>query len=289
MSEQLLSLILRSLPIVHGKHRLLDKMAPRAWKHDERMVRVHLGKNVFFFVEVDDLVGWHFAVLRSFDPEVASVLISSSSAQNGDVFWDIGANKGACFAAIAKHVPDAKIVAIEPQAALADLNIVNLESACKGRFEYYQVAIGTECSTMTLTIPSGNKGKASLQRSGSRDGDLTESIAVVTASSIAERSKFGWPTLVKIDVEGHEHAVLESLTPAFQNRSIRALVFENHFGEIASFDMARSIANLHGYHLYGISKSLFSTRLNETSIQMHSATDYLLLRDDLRGVADRFQ
>ena len=49
-------------------------------------------------------------------------------------------------------------------------------------------------------------------------------------------SGYGWPTLIKIDVEGHEALVVDSCLSALRSQHCRVVVFENHVGEVDAFD-----------------------------------------------------
>ncbi len=279
-SEMLLSLLLRGIPIKHGKHRLLDYIAPEHWDRRDRPVTFSIhGHKVI--VDLNDLVGWHLAILRSFDPEVIEILKKACNPTLEEVFWDIGANKGACFCGLASRLPLLKVVAIEPQAQLSAHNISNLESICPGRYKYVQAGVGEEAAELTLTIPKSNLGKASLHIQRKSPDDYQEVIKIKTAPQIVESTRFGWPTLVKIDVEGHEPQVFRSLAPCFAYKTCKALVFENHKSEVEAFDTARAVTEPHGYNIYGIKKSPWFTTLVLTKGHLSQITDYAVIRKDL--------
>lgn len=279
ISETLLSLIFRALPVKHGRHRLLDRVVPKAWNKSGKSVTVSIhGCEVI--VNPNDLVGWHFAILRSFDPEVVEILEKACNPDYKEVFWDIGANKGACFCNLATKLPLLHVVAIEPQASLSVHNINNLESICPGRYEYVQTGIGEEEAELTLIIPKANFGRASLHIQQCSPDDNCEVIKLQTAQQIVESSKFGWPTVAKIDVEGHEPQVFRSLAPCLKSRICKAIVFENHKTEATAFDTIKSITEPHGYEIYGIRKSPWSTTLVPAKEQLSQVTDYAVIRAD---------
>ncbi len=230
-------------------------------------------------MRLDELVGWHFAMLRSFDPEVTATLFKAASRDEQTVFWDIGANKCACSFEISHLLPAAKIVAIEPQRSLREINMSNLQRTSPGQFEYVQAGIGERNEQKQLVIPRENGGGASLHCDAINSDDRTETIDIVTAGRVAARSKYGWPTLVKIDVEGHELAVIRSLSEAIEKRICRAIVFENHANEEKSFSGIREIAEQNGYSIYAIRKSLLRTTLSKTGQTIEGATDYLMVRN----------
>lgn len=279
LREYLLSLLLRALPIKHGKHRILDRIAPNIWDKSGKQIMLSINKcNVI--VDPYDLVGWHFAMLRSFDPEVVEILDRACDTNSKEVFWDIGANKGACFCCMASKLPLLQIVAIEPQVSLSATNIINLESLCPNRYEYVKAGISDKEAELTLVIPGSNLGRASLHIQRSGHNDKSEVIKIQTASQIANNSRFGWPTVVKVDVEGHEPQVFQSLAPCIASRTCKIIVFENHTSEAKAFDMIKSITEPNGYDIFGIQKSPWSTTLIPTKQQLLKVTDYAVIRRD---------
>jgi FkbM family methyltransferase len=285
-AERLLSRGLRMLPIRHGKHRLLDRILPQPLGAPGCTVLTEY-HGARLRIDIDDLVGWHFAMLRSFDPEVSEVIVSAAGSGE-EVFWDVGANKGACSYAIAAALPRAKIVAIEPQARLAVNLVHNLQQVCPDRFEHYGVGISTTEETANLIIPGGNRGQATLHPGKVHADGASESVQLVTASTVAQRSKFGWPTLVKIDVEGHEPDVIESLTPALERKACKAIVFESHFGEREAFSAISARVTACGYDVFGILKTPFATRLVRATSQIPRVADYVIAERRLPEQSGRF-
>lgn len=288
LGEYFLSLMLRTLPIKHGKHRLLDRIAPKIRNKSGKLLLISVhGSEVI--VDPGDLVGWHFAMLKSFDPEVVEILKKACNPTIKEVFWDIGANKGACFCSLATNLPLLQVVAIEPQSQLSEVNILNLESVCSGRYEYVRTGIGEEEGELTLVIPESNLGRASLHIQQSGPNDVSEKITIQTASQICRNSKYGWPTIAKIDVEGHEPQVFMSLIPCFDSQVCKVIIFENHASETEAFDTIESLTKTHGYRIYGIRKTPWSTTLVPAKKQLLDVTDYAVIRGDLlkenRGLA----
>jgi FkbM family methyltransferase len=279
--ESGLSLAFRLLPLKHGAHRLLDRLWPTVWAQGPSVVDVpYRGHTVQ--IDVSDLVGWHFLIMRSFDPEITEVLQRFACRDGADVFWDIGANKGALSYDMAVRLPRCKIVAIEPQRCMTGLLADNLETLARGRYEVFAVAIGATPASCELVISPDNRGRASLTGVKAA-GCLVEQVEVATADVVRRQSRFGWPTVVKLDVEGFEPEVIRSLRPAFASRRIRCCVFECHASQACSFQQIRAATQKLGYRVYAITKTPFSTRLMAATQLVRTATDYALIRDDLYG------
>lgn len=280
VSESALSALLRALPLKHGQHRLLDKIKPEHWPNTTTVVKTPY-KGHELLMDVDDLVGWHFLMLKSFDPEVPEVLCAVGEASDRQVMWDIGANKGACAFAVATALPRSQVVLIEPQVPLTDLLYHNMRELAPGRFEIHAVGVGVKEEALELLIPDENKGRASLVLDIGTETCRKVIVHIQTAQQIVSRSAFGWPTLVKIDVEGFEPQVFESLAPALTVRACEAIVFENHPWQIDAFGQILGAVQPCGYRVFAIRKSPFTTQLQACESVVPAATDYAVIRDDL--------
>lgn len=281
-AESVLSALLRALPVKHGRHRLLDKIKPEHWSDTTTLVKTPY-KGHELLMDADDLVGWHFLMLKSFDPEVSEVLCAVGVASERQVMWDVGANKGACAYAVATALPRCQVVLIEPQATLTDLLEHNMRELAPGRFELHAVGVGVKEETLELIIPGDNKGRASLVLDVGSEDSRKVMVQIQTAQQIASASAFGWPTLVKIDVEGFEPQVFESLKPALTARDCEAIVFENHAHQNDAFRQIFGIVQPRGYRVFAILKSPFATRLQACEAIVPAANDYVIIRDDLLG------
>jgi FkbM family methyltransferase len=284
MAESVLSALLRALPLKHGRHRLLDKIKPEHWPHANTVVKTPY-KGHELLMDADDLVGWHFLLLKSFDPAVSEVLCAVGSASERQVMWDIGANKGACAYAVATELPRSQVVMIEPQAALSELLEHNMRQLAPGRFELHAVGVGIREELLELVIPCDNKGRASLVLDVGTEDCRRVMVPIRTARQIADGSAFGWPTLAKIDVEGFEPQVFQSLAPALAERACEAIVFENHAEQGDAFAQILALVQPCGYRVFAIHKSAFSTQLRPCGAIVPAATDYAVIRDDLLGRA----
>lgn len=270
IGEVALSWALRHLPIKHGAHRILDRVFPSPRVDADQLVAFDFhGKALT--LDVSDLVGWHFFMLRSFDPEVVETLVKFAGT-DGEVFWDIGANNGACSYQIAHALPGCSIVAVEPQHELSALTRMNLVELNANAI-VLPVGLGEEELEMDLHIPFGNKGAASLLSQG---GDIIK-VMIKTAQWVKDSSRYGWPTLVKIDVEGFEPKVIRSLLPAFRAHAIKCCVFECHSSEAEGLHQICAMTAPFGYKTFAIRKSAFSTWLEETTELVRGATDYVLV------------
>jgi FkbM family methyltransferase len=277
IGEAALSWCLRHLPIKHGTHRLLDRICPKPRASEGVVACDFHGKTLA--IDISDLVGWHFVMLRGFHPEVVETIVRFADKDAEEVFWDIGANKGPSSYQVAHTLPKCRIVAVEPQKDLIPNLSANLQVVAEERADVFPVGIGEKSEISFLYVPRDNTGAASLLPPVEFPLESNGlEVRIETAEWVERNSRFGWPTLVKIDVEGFEPNVIKSLVPAFRSGLIKCCVFECRESEKGGFEQIRESVVRFGYKTYAVRKSIFSTWLEETSKPVNHATDYALVR-----------
>jgi FkbM family methyltransferase len=146
----------------------------------------------------------------------------------GDLVWDVGANIGlytGIFAGLAK--PGGKVVAFEPAAACV--------AQLRGKFEgdasvrVMNVALGDAEGTITMEMESDPLASTHRVVAGSSTGAATSVVEVKTAQSVVAAHPELFPSVVKIDVEGHEGAVLDGMQSLLADRRLRCVGIEVHF------------------------------------------------------------
>jgi FkbM family methyltransferase len=151
--------------------------------------------------------------------------------RRGDVVWDVGANVGLYSAIFLETTGSSgKVVAFEPTSAcfgelrkrFADAPAVIVKN----------LALGSSDGTISMAIDAN---PLAATHSVVTDRDAEPAVAVVPVEIRAARSVVHdepdlFPNVVKIDVEGHEGAVLEGLEPLLQDLRLHCIGIEVHFG-----------------------------------------------------------
>jgi FkbM family methyltransferase len=171
---------------------------------------------------VDDAVG-EFDAIRSL----------CESIRSGDVFYDIGSNIGMFACTVASvHGNDVQVHAFEPEPAVCRRLRENVRLNRLENVTIHEVAIADTCGDAELLVAGGlGFGAHSIVRKSDRDASgAGQKVRVQTQpiTEYAEQHRLPAPTIVKCDVEGAEAAVIRSLRPWLENRSIRRFDVEFH-------------------------------------------------------------
>lgn len=138
-----------------------------------------------------------------------------------DVFFDIGANQGLYSILAAKNDNISKVYSFEPNKSIFKLLEENISyNACISKVNCINLGISNEARFVELTIPINHSGAgeiiSNLDQHKYSSQYTVERIEVVDFKwldeniEISKKSKIG----VKIDVEGHELFVIETLMKA---------------------------------------------------------------------------
>jgi FkbM family methyltransferase len=224
-------LSLRAMPFRNIKNRLIDRTFLRALPFAEASLEVRTRDGFTIAVDPRDMLGRHLYLLGEFEQGVCDLL--AACGRPGETMWDIGANIGLMSCAWLHRVPSSRVVAVEP---LPDIHA--RLAANVGRF-------GAERVALVRAAVSDHRGEAVLQRveghlgasgiverpdrsrphevASLRTGEDLEAEVAARADGRAWRG----PSVVKIDVEGHELAVLLGIRGVIQRHRPRLILFEH--------------------------------------------------------------
>lgn len=160
----------------------------------------------------------------SYESEVLDAL--SQGANENDVLWDIGANIGFHSLSFKKKFPNIKVYSFEPDysnfSSLYQNVILN-----KLEINLVNFALSSSSGCSKLYSIDGNHGMSTLNPwhefnwkkhphfIGHIDGDF-----------LIENNHFSAPTIIKLDVEGHELMVLKGLNQILSAKKVRKIILE---------------------------------------------------------------
>lgn len=143
-----------------------------------------------------------------------------SRVGTNDVVWDIGANIGA-YALIAAALGAARVVALEPAAANFAALCANVE--LNGRSEIVlPLPLVLSEQTGLATLASGEDAAGATHRIGAGG----QQVVGFGLDELLERFALPHPTLLKLDVDGAEAAVLRGAAATLADPRLRSVLIE---------------------------------------------------------------
>jgi FkbM family methyltransferase len=209
---------------VRGPARLLYRSYlrnQRSTSRAERVLRTTSGD--LFQANLGSLQEWHLWVYGSFEDYVARLF--SYLVRPGDRCIDVGANIGLHTVRLAKLAgPQGEVIAVEPDPDLARRAGENVALNGLANARVIQAAASAAAGETVALYRAAdlnpNRGMASLHPHAHLTGPATE-VQTVTIDDICP----GPVALMKIDVEGHEAAVVAGAAQVIERYS-PAIVFE---------------------------------------------------------------
>jgi FkbM family methyltransferase len=213
-------------------------------------------------VDMGEAVGFSIAAGRVFDPCVTEALYRLITP--GDAFADVGANVGYITSLAAVRVgPEGRVMAFEPHPGVFGILESNVglwrDGSAIGSVVARRLALSDQAGEGTLISgPSfeANMGTSALDSETSAEpGATTFNVPLARLDDVAGDEPLG---VLKIDVEGHEAAVLRGATRLLGSGGIRDIVFEDHDGYPSE---ATAIVEDAGYELISLDNDLRGLRL----------------------------
>jgi len=155
----------------------------------------------------------------------------SAEVRLGDTVWDVGANVGLYTTMFVKVTgPRGRVVAFEPTQACFG----QLEKKFSGmtRVVLNKFALGDTDGSITMAVETDPLAATHRVVSGS-PAEQTVLVEIRSGASVVSADPEIFPNVIKIDVEGHEGAVIDGLKPLLDDHRLHCIGIEVHFGILA--------------------------------------------------------
>jgi FkbM family methyltransferase len=161
-------------------------------------------------------------------------LVFREFLKDGSVYFDVGANVGITTVLASLAAKRVRIVAFEPTAECAEVWRKNIKTNGIENATLFECALGETSGSMDfITEKSASVANrlnlgSTLERYAIKDYDPASvtQIPVTTIDEVCARLGIQQVSLLKIDVEGAEPAVLRGAGKMLQNRAIQAVFLE---------------------------------------------------------------
>jgi FkbM family methyltransferase len=186
---------------------------------------------------------------------------------------DVGANIGFMTAAALSAVRTANVIAFEPHPKLFDRLSRNHELWVRdrpdisGRLRLEPCAVSDRSHVAKLYVSrdfAGNQGIATLE-DGCSESDAIAVNTVTLDDYLGIDKKIG---LMKIDIEGHELALLTGAAKVLESGNIRDILYEDHVG--IDSGVSRRLSD-YGYRIFFVAKLPWGPWLCDTRTEMQRA------------------
>lgn len=198
---------------------LADRLAP------DRRTIITTKRGLRFYVDPLSNLGEVLVRCGEYEPETEQMF--RDLLRPGDCFLDVGANEGYFTALGASLVGDiGRVVAVEPQGKLCDIIEINVSLNGEKATVVHGALGGVDGQECELFLyPSLNTGASSILHKPKLYRHIEKTTFVNPEDLLGDRPFFN---LVKVDVEGFEGKVVDSLEPLLQAGKIRLLVLDYH-------------------------------------------------------------
>jgi FkbM family methyltransferase len=228
------------------------------------------------WVDPGDYIGVAVFYFGDFDPKITWVL--ERVLRPGDAVVDIGANAGIVTLCAAHLVgAEGSVHAVEPQAAVAGL--LRRSAALNGfaHVHVHELALSEHDHSQDLWVPEGNSGMATLEPSSGMRGRAV-SVPTRRAGDFFREISSVRPRLLKMDVEGHEAAIVRGAREYFETSGPELVLFEENRRPASSQESIIAL-ELAGYRIFGICKTKIRMRLQELrDIDGDGVNDFVAIR-----------
>lgn len=220
--SRLALLACRHLPVDHGKWQLEPLLVKPEGAERVRYTGHH---GIKYDLDLSHTVMWRIYSRGIYEANTARHLVKMlrrGAFGKAPVFLDIGANIGAYSLLVAKLDPESQVHSFEPNPAALDTLRNNIALNAVDNIQVHAVGLSNEEATCRLYNES--MAQASLHRMG-QHGDYIE-IQVRPLDEVLDDIGVSRVDLIKIDVEGHEAAVLDGAERMFARNKRMAVIME---------------------------------------------------------------
>jgi FkbM family methyltransferase len=167
------------------------------------------------------------------------------------IFWDVGANVGIYSVLFGKKFPAGKVIAFEPNFSLHVLLTQNLDLNGVNNVRVENFALSNAKGVGQIEISKGRAGAGKIKSTLAEDYE-DKSFPIITGDMYVKDFPEAIPSLIKIDVEGHEPEVIEGLSHVL--RQYKPVLMIEVFGNLWDLNreeiwdqMLNDLFNMYGH------------------------------------------
>jgi FkbM family methyltransferase len=210
-----------------------------------------------------DLISRSLYWLGDFDPWV--VRVADLLLRPGDTALDLGANIGSVALRMARRVGSGgRVHCVEPFPPSISMLRHNVCANALSNVVVHELAISSSSGSLRIGLPDAEAGHAHI---ANEHAGISFDVRSSTLDSFVR--KLGSPRikLCKIDVEGHEPAVLEGASELLRSKLIEAFLFERYCMPNIEDDAVLRTLRDHGYQVWRIHKHFLRVTISDPAMR----------------------
>ncbi|MFO0813389.1 MAG: FkbM family methyltransferase [Gemmatales bacterium] len=151
-------------------------------------------------------------------------------AEDGDVFWDVGANFGLYSICAARKIgKNGQVVSFDPVTWCCERIRRNIELNHLDNVTVLDIALSDRTAEFTIQDSESPVSGTSRLEQNVEMHTSANKVRAMSGREVISASMAPPPTIIKVDVEGHEIKVLEGLKDVMKAYPCKALLVEVHF------------------------------------------------------------
>ena len=235
---------------MHFKIKYQQSFFGKLWFiYSQRLLKVLVNKRANFFLKPNDIISSRPTIFAYHEIHI-EMLIEDAASVYKDFFLDLGANIGLTSCLVGKHF--SRVDCVEPNELVFNILKTNVAMHLSNvKYHCHMVGLGKEDELLKLLVPQNNFGGAfieenneltsrKLHEKSSIDGidnknhietQITVKKAETWLKSYFEemRQNKHFAGIVKIDVEGYEEIIFESIVKCLPKDISVVVIMENWF------------------------------------------------------------
>jgi FkbM family methyltransferase len=232
-AERLLLLYARSFPISRGKLRVVDALWKTVADKDHQRTARLIYSDFRMHCRIDEMIQRQIYFFGTYFASQRMIAAWQAKAAGASVILDVGANVGIFSLAALSATPRAQVHAFEPTPHLArHLQETTTLNSLEGHLHVHPVALSDHSGWGHLVNCDGggdNGGMNFLVSAPRNEGD-SRPVETTTLDAVVERERISQIDLMKIDVQGHEAAVLRGARACLEKKQIKSILIELNWG-----------------------------------------------------------
>ncbi len=182
--------------------------------------------NIPFVGDFRDLDTWYWMAQPGHGDDIVKTIVEQLLKRDG-VYIDVGTNVGMIISRVAKKLPNTQVIGIEPMEPTAKRAAATFALNGVRNCTLVNAAVGESNGVLEIKYNPNFTGQTSVHKVEFAEDDhvSTLTVPIFTLDDLIQTMAPGKISLIKIDVEGHEFAVLSGAQNALREHEA-AILFE---------------------------------------------------------------